>query len=53
LESEGSRFGTEFSLLVFMEAALIGSKVAVIEFLMGGHQVKNYAGQFVGRCGDG
>lgn len=34
-----------------MEAKVIGSKVTVVKFLTGGHQVENDAGPFVGsRC---
>jgi hypothetical protein len=53
LESESSRFGTEFSFLAFVKTDLISGEMTGIEFLMGSHQMKNDAGQFVGRRRDG
>jgi hypothetical protein len=36
-----------------VKTALIGGKVAVVEFLAGSHQVEDNAGQFVGSGSDG
>jgi hypothetical protein len=53
LGSESSRFGAEFSFLAFVKTDLISGEMTGIELLVGGHQMKNDAGQFVGSRSDG